>query len=321
LASADRLGYAGAVQHPSAIAAPSEHAPRDGAHAPSCAHAGRAARVGVGDARTRLLASALIVLALPAAWAQSAAAAPPAAGSSDAGDEGQADGDEVVGAAPISEWDDAVNSFRYQDFDTAIPRLRKLLYPKPHLERAREWKAREFLGAALWWTGKKQEALDELTALLVRNPAARLDPASYPPQMIKDFASLRSNLVRLGVIREGQKPAPPTRKRPRYAAPLAVCLFPFGAGQFANDQTGKGVAFLAGQLALGTTSVLLYQHNRDEGRAGSGDSALRVTQVATGALFWGLAAWGVVDALMVRSDIIAEARANLRAPEAGTSAR
>lgn len=221
------------------------------------------------------------------------------------------------GVAPVSDWQDAANSFRYQDFDNAIPRLRNLLYPKPRLDRTREWKAREYLGAALWWTGKRQESLDELTALLVRNPALHLDPASYPPQMIKDFETLRSNLLRLGVIRAGQKPLPVPAAQAQFTAPLVVCFFPFGVGQFANDQTGKGLAFLGGQLVFGGASVALYQFNRDLGRAGEGNTALRASQVVAGAAFWGLALWGVVDALVVRSDLVAAARANVNAPAMG----
>lgn len=230
--------------------------------------------------------------------------------------EGGGDSDEQPEIAPLSDWQDAVNAFRYQDFDYAIPRLRALLYPKVRLERAREWKAREFLGAALWWSGKKAEALDEFTALLVRNPTARLDPASYPPQIIKDFETLRSNLVRLGVLRPGQKPRPERPRAASFEPPLMLTFFPLGVGQFANGQTGKGFAFLGTEAVLGGGSVAMYLYNRDEGLSGRSSTPWRTAQVVSGGLFWAVAAWGIVDAIVVRSDLIAAARQRLKAPAA-----
>lgn len=244
-------------------------------------------------------------------------AAPKAGEAGNAGDgQGGAEGDEQPEIAPLSDWQDAVNAFRYQDFDYAIPRLRALLYPKVRLERAREWKAREFLGAALWWSGKKAEALDEFTALLVRNPTARLDPASYPPQIIKDFETLRSNLVRLGVLRPGQKPRPERPRATTFEPPLMLTFFPLGVGQFANGQTGKGFAFLGTEAVLGGGSVAMYLYNRDEGLSGRSSTPWRTAQVVSGGLFWAVAAWGIVDAIVVRSDLVAAARQRLKAPAA-----
>ena len=216
-----------------------------------------------------------------------------------------------------TEWDAAVNAFKYQDFDNAIPKLRALLYPRPQLDTVREWRAREYLGAALWWTGRKQEALDEFTALLVRNPPARLDPASYPPPMIQDFETLRGNLLRLGVLRVGQKPTVPKEPPTQWVAPRALTLFPLGVGQFANQQPAKGLAFLTSESLLGAGSVALYLYNRDEGVSSRSNAVTRAAQVTTGALFWAVAAWGVVDAWIVRAelaDAVAAARQNLKAP-------
>ncbi|MCO4763513.1 MAG: hypothetical protein KC502_18495 [Myxococcales bacterium] len=211
-----------------------------------------------------------------------------------------------VKVAALSEWEEAVNAFKYQDFDNAIPKLRKLIYPKPRLGRKREWRAREYLAAALWWSGKKPLALDEFTALLVRNPQSRLDPAYYPPQMIKDFAQQRANLIRLGVIKRNQKARP--GKQVSHAAPpaLALSLFPFGVGQFANRETVKGIAFLTTEVALAATSTALYAYNRDLGVQGKKSDSAQVWQLSTGTIFWAVAAWGVVDAVLGRRAIAAE---------------
>ncbi len=219
--------------------------------------------------------------------------------------------------ASSAEWDEAINSFRYQDFDAAIGKLRFLLYPRPRVDRQREWRAREYLGAALWWTGRKAEALDEFTALLVRNPPARLDPVSYPPPMIQDFETLRGNLLRLGVLRPDSKPSLPTPPPTPWVAPLPLCLFPFGVGQFANQQPGKGIAFLAAEGTLAAGSAWLYLYNRDEGLHSRATDLPRAAQVAAGAAFWAVATWGVIDALVVRGDLadaVEQARRELSAP-------
>ena len=200
----------------------------------------------------------------------------------------------------ISAWQEAVNAFKYQDFDAAIPRLRKLIYPKTKLDRAREWTARTYLAAALWWSGKKQPALDEFTALLVRNPQAHLDPAYYPPQMIKDFEQLRSNLIRLGVIKRDQKALAPKHTVGIHAPSPVLAYFPFGVGQFANHRNVKGALFLGVEALLAGASTILYTYNRDAGLAGRADRLPRVGQLSTAGAFWAVAIWGVVDAVMER---------------------
>lgn len=215
---------------------------------------------------------------------------------------------QAVKATPLSDWDEAVNAFKYQDFDAAIPRLRKLIYPKPRLDRAREWKARTYLAAALWWSGKRQPALDEFTALLVRNPQARLDAAYYPPQMIKDFEQLRSNLIRLGVIKRGQKPRMQKRADGVLAPAPMLAYFPFGVGQFANRQPLKGSVFLGAELLLAGASAALYAYNRDEGVLGRSNTTTRIGQLSTGGAFWVVALWGVVDAVLERRAITRKQR-------------
>lgn len=206
------------------------------------------------------------------------------------------------GASSISAYEEAVNAFKYQDFDNAIKRLRALLYPRCDLERGREWRAREYLGAALWWHDSKQASLDEFTALLVRNPQARLDPTFYPPQMIKDYEILRANLVRLGVLRADQKAAPLKRKPPTLP-PATLAWVPFGVGQLANDEPLRGAAFMLAEIALGATSVALYNMNAlDTGV----DESRRAWQISTGVGFWLVAAWGIVDAVLQRRDLAKE---------------
>lgn len=193
----------------------------------------------------------------------------------------------------------AVNAFKYQDFDNAVPLLRQLVYPTSRLDQQREWRVREYLGAALWWQGETKAALDEFTALLARNPQARLDPALYPPKMIADFEGLRQNLLRLGVITADQGPrAPELNREP---APFGLMLFPFGVGQFANRDHVKGAVLLAAETILASVSIVAYTINRDDGlRTGSKSKSTEIMQFSTGGAFWLLAGWGVWDAIQRR---------------------
>lgn len=102
---------------------------------------------------------------------------------------------------------------------------------------------------------------------------------------------------------------------------FAVNFIPFGAGQFQNGQRGKGWAFLGAEsllaaVSLGAfaTNLALYGFRPVRGcRYDMGDTAcpadaidytdenrsrwLLRTQVASGAMFFGVVAWGIVDAI------------------------
>ncbi len=109
----------------------------------------------------------------------------------------------------------------------------------------------------------------------------------------------------------------------RYARnSFALNFVPFGVGQFQNGQRGKGWAFLASESLLAAVSVSALATNfalygaspkrrpclapaegagaecardrTDEERS----KLLLQTQVVSGALFFGVAAWGIVDALL-----------------------
>ena len=102
---------------------------------------------------------------------------------------------------------------------------------------------------------------------------------------------------------------------------FAVSFIPFGAGQFQNGQRGKGWAFLTTEAVLGAVSVGAFATNlavyglrpQRTCRWNVGDSVcppeavdhtdenrsrwLTRVQVASGALFLGTMAWGIIDAI------------------------
>jgi hypothetical protein len=102
---------------------------------------------------------------------------------------------------------------------------------------------------------------------------------------------------------------------------FAVSFLPFGAGQFQNGQSGKGWAFLTIESLLGAVSVGAFATNlavyglrpQRSCRYDLGDAVcppeaidhtdenrsrwLTRVQVASGGLFLGTVAWGIIDAI------------------------
>jgi len=209
----------------------------------------------------------------------------------------------VAFAGPAEDFKDAENTFLFQDYDEAVKKLDRLLHPRSLLDPVRDLKAREYLGASLWWLNQKPRAETEFSALLARRPTHQLDPVFYPPAMIKDFEALRQRLTDLGLIKPEIKPdivAPKTVVRVRVVERRAFGLsfIPLGVGQFNNGENGKGAFFLGSQLLTGLASASLYVVNRDAGLLeGRKSTSLEVLQIGAGAAFWGLALWGVIDAV------------------------
>ena len=114
---------------------------------------------------------------------------------------------------------------------------------------------------------------------------------------------------------------------------LAVALIPFGAGQFQNGQANKGWMFMGAESALAvvslaafTTNFLLYgtsytlpcknEPNLSGGASGRCDTAdvdrtaeersslLLNVQLVSGGLFFAVATWGVVDALLHHKETV-----------------
>ncbi|GEM_PF-3376474 len=209
-----------------------------------------------------------------------------------------------VAATVMAVYEEALNAFKYQDFDTAIPLFRKVLARPGHLTRQQKWRAREFLGASLWFNGNKPGAEDQFTGLLIKNPQARLDPAYYPPQMIGDFNRVRRKMIKLGMIKADDKPAP-APKTDKYKPPPAILSYiPFGVGQIANDEVGKGIAFMVAETALAATSLYYYSENvRSGAKAIPHTDAAKAGQLVPAIGFYVVAAWGVIDAVFNRRKI------------------
>ncbi len=88
-----------------------------------------------------------------------------------------------------------------------------------------------------------------------------------------------------------------------------LAALPFGVGQLQNGQPRKAIAFAISESVLGIASLSLWigirerfpgghveldPNNKIDGRPLA--QGLSGAQLATGALFWGVVAWGIIDA-------------------------
>jgi hypothetical protein len=117
------------------------------------------------------------------------------------------------------------------------------------------------------------------------------------------------SVVGLIVIASACAPASPPPKTPDDVVfeshPYSRNFLPFGGGQFQNGHTGKGVAFAIGQgvTASASAGIFLYLASTyGDGVVPIDDGArvnrLQRIEIATGAAFFGLYAWSVIDAIV-----------------------
>lgn len=116
-------------------------------------------------------------------------------------------------------------------------------------------------------------------------------------------------LAAASLVLVGCAPASPQPKTPDEVVfeshPYSRNFLPFGGGQFQNGDTAKGIAFAIGQgvTASASAGIFLYlASNYRDGLVpideGARVNRLQRIEIATGAAFFGLYAWSVVDAIM-----------------------
>ncbi len=226
-------------------------------------------------------------------------------------------------------------AFGRAEYARAIEILHPLLYPEVLLDSEGEVvQARRMLGVAYLFENKPDEARREFRKLLELRPDYRFDPLLDPQRVVdffngvlKDEEAVIAEMEqrRLARIRKFE---PPGRRLPpvvmRYERhSFAVNFVPFGAGQFQNGQRRKGWLFLGIESFLGAVSVGAFAANLSiygltphrkcnvdqpmgiECPASAIDHsqedmsrALVGVQVVSGALFWAVSVWGVIDALV-----------------------
>lgn len=154
---------------------------------------------------------------------------------------------------------EAERLFQIQDYERVVALLDRLA-GHPRLEgQPQHVRVLEMLGASHWFSGNKDSARLVFGQLLREAPFHRLDGFVYPAELIDFYEVRRRELVTAGII-----PASPAesdafasrrvlvREIARRDVPDAVYLVPFGVGQFANGDTGKGtvLAIVQGLAAV-----------------------------------------------------------------------
>ncbi len=210
--------------------------------------------------------------------------------------------------------EDAEAEFLQQQYRGAADRLKPLLHPRPQLKSPDDVvKARELLGAAYWHLQERDKAEREWQFLLIARPAFELEKFTHPKPMRLFFEKLRKLLVEQGMITRVapvQKKPPPTVlrvvERVEHRS-RATAFVPFGVPQFEYGADSWGWFFATSQGITAATSIgslvaltLMQYQNRQGFEVGTSDhntaNALLLSTAISGAVFWGLATWGIIDA-------------------------
>lgn len=237
---------------------------------------------------------------------------------------------------PSEEFERGRTAFLRGEYERAVSIIHPLLYPELRLEsESAVVQAHRMLGVSYLFENKPEEARGEFRKLLELAPDFRFDPFLDPPTVVEFFNGIvRDQQRELGDIESRLKKreddlarrSNQVLERRFERRSYAINFVPFGAGQFQNQQRGKGWAFLGVEAFLAATSVgafitnyALYGafHQRpclnsmgvgatvagacptaDIGHTDEDHSRnLTRLQVASGGLFFGVAIWGVVDAI------------------------
>lgn len=211
-------------------------------------------------------------------------------------------GTEPDSGDPQKQYELAKNAFYYQDYDRTIALLTPLLTPEVRLPSKEQLQhAREMLGASLWWKKNPAAFREQFTRLLQDDARFELDAFYYPPEMVRDFGELKTQLEQAGLIKV---PVDTTRKPAKVETylyqhtPFGLTLLPFGVGQFANGQEGAGVLFLSLEssflLANLSSWIYLYAANPH----GTEREVGLWTMYGSLGLLTGTAIWGIIDAVV-----------------------
>ncbi|MCC6625398.1 MAG: hypothetical protein IT385_29400 [Deltaproteobacteria bacterium] len=229
-------------------------------------------------------------------------------------------GDETIPQGIADRIIQAEAAFRVQNY----PRVIQLLDPlvgHPKLEgRPEHVKVLEWLAASHWFTSSHDASRLAFGQLLRESPFHRLDEFVYPEPLITFFEDRRRELVQANIIPERPGPGPDPvaprelvlRTTTLYEAPTIAYLMPFGVGQYANDEDGKGTAFA---VIHGVTAAVMLTtwigietlkvDGSDDIVIGQGDREAKLLNglfIGAFGVFVASWAWSIADGLASRRD-------------------
>ena len=220
-------------------------------------------------------------------------------------------------AAPALQLDRGRESFKRGDWQSAIEVINVLLYPELQLARKEQVvEAHILLGAAYYQSGNRERAREEFQRALEIEPEQSIGTRLYAEGAIRLFEETKTDL-RIAKEREDEKRRVAQRLKEiedykkslivYETHPYYVNFVPFGAGQFQNRQRGKGLLFaisegVTGGLSAGIFLYLASKYGLVSSTVPVGEArtvrTLQEIEIAAGVAFFGLYAWGVVDALL-----------------------
>lgn len=219
-------------------------------------------------------------------------------------------------ATPAQELDDAREQFRAGKFGDALRSLNYLLYPQPRLSQEDDLlEAHVLLAVSAFETGDRKTATREFEEALFLDPGVTLDKLLFSESAREFFDDVRQDVEereerdaearRLAALNEELQAALDAmvviEKRPYY-----INFIPFGAGQFQNEERGKGLFFAASQGVTGGLSAGIWLYLVGEyglpGKVPPEEATralnLQRVEIVAGGLCLGLMAWGIVDSLL-----------------------
>lgn len=236
-----------------------------------------------------------------------------------------------VASSPSQEFERGRTAFLRGEYERAVTIIYPLVYPDLRLETEAEvLQAHRMLGVSYLFENKQAEARDEFRKLLELSPDFRFDPLLDPSKVVEFFNGIVfEQQAQLGDIetrlkkreQELNRHAGQILERRIERRSYAVNFIPFGAGQFQNEQRRKGWVFFGVEAGLATVSVAAFVTNfavygtapirgcldvmpppnmcplsRIDHSQENRSQKLLDVQVATGAAFFAVALWGMVDA-------------------------
>jgi tetratricopeptide (TPR) repeat protein len=214
-------------------------------------------------------------------------------------------------ATPAQDLDKAREAFQQRNYEAAIPLLNYLLYPQPRLSQPADLaEAHVLLGVCQFETGDRRAARREFEEALFLSNDLSLDPLLFSREAIDLFEDTRRDLAEKSRRDEELRRKAEELEQLRNALVFErhqyyVNFIPFGAGQFQNGQTRKGLAFAISQAV--TAGVSLYAAGNLAFTYGFGGSVpeeeansarrWQQVQVGSGILCLGLMAWGIFDSI------------------------
>ena len=203
-----------------------------------------------------------------------------------------------------------IYAYEHGDYAEAITSLTGVLSPLRLASEDDVAQARKYLGASLFFSGKRDDAAEEFKKLLLLFPDLKLDAFIFPPQLVLFFDEVRTSIKDQLEKARAQKLLKDAIQLPGRRVEvhsLYVNAIPFGAPQFQNGDRVKGWVLLGTEAALLAFNVAAYWTARSYAGPGgyyasegdrSSASTWRTIQLTSIGLFGGAWVYGIADGLV-----------------------